>query len=382
LITKRKFIKKSLLCAGAAGCGFLNLSPALPDLSLSYQDQTSPDFKESWKIESKFYINTPKGVKCLLCPNECKMLINEIGDCKTRVNIENRLICIAYGNPCAIHVDPIEKKPLFHFYPGSYAYSIATGGCNLACLNCQNWEISQSSPSTTKNYDLPPKQVVEKCIENNCKSISYTYSDPVAFFEYTLETAKIAREREIKNVIVSAGYINEKPLKEWCNYIDAAHIDLKSFANEIYEMLNAGKLEPVLNTLKVLKEAGVWLEIVNLIIPSWTDDLEMIKRMCGWLTENGFENTPLHFSRFQPLYKLANLPSTPVSVLENAHDIAINEGLKFVYIGNVPGTLAENTYCPNCKKIAIARRGFRILENNIEKGNCKYCNSIIPGYWN
>jgi len=383
IFTKREFIRRSILGTGAAGCGLFNCNSSLSSFIpvTEKQQEIIGEFKESWQIESRYYINTPKGLKCQICPNECKMLINETGDCKTKINIDNRLICIAYGNPCAIHIDPIEKKPLYHFYPGSSAYSIATAGCNLACLNCQNWEISQSSPRSTRNYDLPPEKVVEECLENQCKSVAYTYSDPVAFYEYTMDTAIIAREKGIKNVIVSAGYINEKPLREWCKYIDAAHIDLKSFSNEIYEMLNAGKLDPVLNTIKILKEEGIWFEIINLVIPTWTDDLDMIKRMCQWLAVNGFKDTPLHFSRFHPLYKLANLPATPVTTLERAREAALSEGLDFVYIGNVPGTLAENTFCPACKKTVIARKGFRIIENNQVNGRCKNCKSLIPGHW-
>jgi pyruvate formate lyase activating enzyme len=332
-------------------------------------------------IEAKYYISTPKGLKCLLCPNECKMLPNETGDCRTRINIDNRLMCIAYANPCAIHIDPIEKKPFYHFLPTSQSYSIATAGCPLACLNCQNWEISQSSPLKTRNYDLPPEKVVEECIANKCQSIAYTYSDPVAFYEYVLDTSIIAREKGIKNVVVSSGYINEKPLREWCKYIDAATIDIKSFSNEIYEMLNAGKLDPILNSLKIFKEEGIWLEISNLVVPTWTDDLELIKKMCAWFAENDFLDTPLHFLRFHPQYKLANLPATPVSVLTRAREIAIAAGLKYVYIGNVPGTDAENTSCPQCKKIVMERKGFQILNTNLVDGKCKYCGSFINGVW-
>ncbi|MCD4682394.1 MAG: AmmeMemoRadiSam system radical SAM enzyme, partial [Bacteroidales bacterium] len=265
----------------------------------------------------------------------------------------------------------------------SKAYSIATAGCNLACLNCQNWEISQTSPKKTRNYDLPPEKVVEEAIQNKCKSIAYTYSDPVAYYEYALDTAKIAKQEGIKNVVVSAGYIHEKPLREWCKYIDAANIDLKSFSNEIYEMLNAGTLEPVLNTLKILKEENVWLEITNLIVPDWTDDMELIKKMCDWLANNGFENTPLHFSRFHPQYKLTNLPATPSSVLNKARDIAHNAGLNYVYIGNVPGIDATNTYCPDCKKLIIERKGYHITTKKVNSsGNCEFCKAPISGVWN
>jgi pyruvate formate lyase activating enzyme len=379
-ISKREFLKASLcgVCGVALGSvdafagGVLKMDAARP---------LPPEKLWKWSKEAYHYIQTPKGMRCLICPNECDITPEEPSDCRTRISVDNKLYTIAYGNPCAVHVDPIEKKPLYHFLPSSSAFSIATAGCNLACLNCQNWSISQADPRDTRNYDLMPKAVVEECKKNGCKSIAYTYSDPVAFYEYAYDTAAIAREHGIKNVVVTAGYINEKPLKQFCEVIDAANVDLKSFSEEIYMMLNAGKLEPVLNTLKTMKDAGVWLEITNLVVPSWTDDFDMIEEMCRWLYQNGFEGYPLHFSRFTPQYKLTNLPSTPESTLNKARDIALNQGLKFVYIGNVPGTEAVNTYCPGCDKILIERRGFSIIQNNINDNKCKSCGEVIPGVW-
>lgn len=383
-ISKREFIKRSILGIGSVRCGLCSLDLFAHPFNLNLNNNISTiagDDIDKWTIEARHFVHTPKGIKCLICPNECKILPGEDGDCHTRINIDGMLYYIAYGNPCAVHVDPIEKKPLYHFYPSSKAFSIATAGCNLACLNCQNWEISQTSPRKTRNYDLMPKDVVDQCIKNECKSIAYTYSDPVAFYEYAYDTSIAAHEHGIKNVLVSAGYINRDPLKELCKYTDAANIDLKSFSNEIYEMLNAGKLEPVLETLKILKSEGVWLEITNLVVPSWTDDMDMIKKMCDWLADNGFADTPLHFSRFHPLYKLTELPSTPVSTLKEARKIAQSRGLDYVYIGNVPGTDAENTYCPRCKKLILERKGFHILQNNLQQNKCSFCNSTIAGEW-
>ena len=331
--------------------------------------------------EAMHYINTARGIRCQICPNECDIKPGETGDCRTRIIKNGKLYTSAYGNPCAIHVDPIEKKPLNHFYPQSKAFSIATAGCNLACLNCQNWTISQKAPDETQNYHLPPEDVIKQAEKHQCKSIAYTYSEPIVYYEYTYDTAKLAREQGIKNVFVSAGYINEKPLKEISKYLDAANIDLKSFSEDIYARLNAGKLAPVLRTLKILKDEGVWLEITNLIIPTWTDDFEMIEKMCKWLKTNGFEDTPLHFSRFRPMYKLTQLPATPVSVLTKAREIAINTGLHYVYIGNVPGSKAQNTYCPSCGNLLIERRGYVILQNNIENGKCNKCKTHIAGVW-
>ena len=208
---------------------------------------------------------------------------------------------MAYGNPCSFNIDPIEKKPLYHFYPGSRAYSIATAGCNLVCLNCQNWTISQTSPDKTRNYDLSPEDVVKDCIKNNCESIAYTYSEPTTFYEYVYETARIAKRAGVKNIMISNGYINTEPLKKLCPVIDAVNIDLKAFSESTYLKLTGGKLQPVLDSLKVYLDMGVWLEITNLVIPTWNDNLNEIKEMCRWLNNNGFSKTPLHFSRFYPI---------------------------------------------------------------------------------
>jgi pyruvate formate lyase activating enzyme len=305
-----------------------------------------------------------------------------LSDCRNRRVYNGKLYTIAYGNPCAIHIDPIEKKPLYHFHPGSNAFSIATAGCNLACLNCQNWTISQSSPEDTRNYDLMPDNVVSQALQYKCASIAYTYSEPITFYEYVYDTGELAHGAGIKNVLVSAGYIHTEPLLNLCRVIDGANIDLKSMEDSIYLKLNAGKLQPVLDCLKTLKDEGIWLEITNLVVPSWTDDLDMIKKMCGWLTENGFDDTPLHFSRFHPQYKLQRLPATPVNTLDSARKIAVAEGLKYVYIGNVPGNNATDTVCPDCHTVLVDRSGYQINQVRIKDGRCEKCGKAIPGRWN
>ena len=373
MLTKREFIKLSLTCGVVL--------PVVDAFAVDAIDIVSSINKNKNMIPAKYFVDTPRGIKCKLCPSACVLKEGEMGDCRTRKNIDGVLYSLAYGNPCAIHVDPIEKKPLNHFLPGSRSLSIATAGCNLACLNCQNWQISQKSPLDTTNYDLMPVDVVEMAIEKDCSSIAYTYTEPIVYYEYMYDTAKRAKEAGIKNVMVSAGYIEERPLRELCPVIDAANIDLKSFSNEIYEMLNAGSLDPVLRTLKILKKESVWLEITNLIVPDWTDDPDMIKRMCDWLYDNGFENTPLHFSRFTPMYKLKRLPATPVEMLNKAYDIAHNAGLKYIYTGNVPGHPAQDTYCPKCKKKLVDRSGYKIGEVHIKNGKCEYCNESIAGVW-
>ncbi len=372
-MNKRDFIKYSFL--GTCALGFSKVNAITKSISFIQDDLWK------WSKLSTHYIDTPRGAKCLICPNECTLKEGEVGDCRSRLNYKGKIYSIGYGNPCSLHVDPIEKKPLYHFLPESRTYSLAVAGCNLACLNCQNWQISQVSPKETRNYELMPDQVHQQAAYYNCKSIAYTYSEPIAFYEYFLDSSRIAHEHGIKNVMVSAGYINENPLREVAKYVDAANIDLKSFSDETYARLNAGSLQPVLNTLKILKDEGVWLEITNLIVPEWTDDLDMIERMCKWLYKNGFDDTPLHFSRFTPMYKLTHLPSTPVSVLNKAYDIARNEGIKYVYVGNVPGSDNQNTYCPNCKEVVIERKGYKILQNNVKNSKCNYCGTSIAGVW-
>ena len=363
---KREFLKCLAVCGGV----------------LAFDPFKMMALVESGELkEASYYIKTPRGIKCQICPNECIIKTGEIGDCRTRLRKGDKLYTIAYSNPCSLHIDPIEKKPLYHFLPSSTIYSVAIAGCNLICLNCQNWSISQTSPTKTRNYNVPPTKLVEQAIKNNCKSIAYTYSEPIVFYEYMRDSAVIAKQKKIKTVMVSAGYINEKPLREVAKYLDAANIDLKSFSDEIYLKLCAGKLEPVLRTLKILKEMNVWLEITNLVVPSWTDDLKMIRKMCKWLKTNNFDDTPIHFSRFYPHYKLTQLPPTPVLTLENARKVALEEGLKHVYVGNVPGTKSSNTVCPHCKNTIVERKGYRIFKKNIKAGKCGVCGKPVAGVW-
>lgn len=321
-------------------------------------------------------------LQCKLCPRNCVLGSRQRGTCGVRENIGGKLFTMVYGIPCAINIDPIEKKPLFHFLPGTTVFSIATAGCNLKCKFCQNWDISQSKPENTKNTPLLPVEVVQAAKENGCPSIAYTYSEPVIFYEYMLETAKLARKERIKNTMHSSGYINPEPLKELCNYMDAANIDLKGFTESFYQEMCEGSLAPVLQTLRILKQKGVWLEITNLIIPTKNDDTTNIRKMCEWIRDSLGADVPLHFSRFFPMHKMKDLPPTPVSTLEKAYNIAKKVGLKYVYIGNIPGHKAENTICPSCRRTLIARKGYYIFENNIlSNGRCKFCSKKVPGVW-
>jgi pyruvate formate lyase activating enzyme len=372
-ISKREFLRQCAFCASGLALGAYR-----PNVfSISSNNDLGKFSKEAL-----FYSKTADGLQCEKCPHGCLLLNDgDVGFCRNRVASSGKIYSIAYGNPCAVHIDPIEKKPFFHFHPTTHAFSIAVAGCNFRCLNCQNWQISQVSPKESDNIDLMPEEVIKACIAAKCESIAYTYSEPTTFYEYAYETAKLAKEQKIHNLWKSNGYINEKPLRQLCKVLDAANIDLKIYDEEIYKKLSSGKLTPVLRTLKVLREEGVWLEITNLVIPTWTDNFDTIKRMCEWLCANGLSDAPLHFSRFTPLYKLSQLPSTPTETLEKAHTIAKESGIKFVYLGNVAGHWAENTYCPKCKKTIVERRVFTILSNHIVKGKCKFCGERISGVW-
>ena len=369
--SKRIFVKKCL--AFSAGIACMPGSAVMKSLI--------SDEQGIYKKIAMFQEETPRGIMCRICPNECVLKEGETSKCNNRRVHDSKLWTMAYGNPCSANVDPVEKKPMYHFFPGSRAYSIATAGCNLVCLNCQNWTISQTSPDKTRNYDLMPEKVVQESIKNNCRSIAYTYSEPTTFYEYTYETAVLARKAGVRNIVKSNGYINPDPLKKLCSVIDAANIDLKSFSDSTYLRLTGGKLQPVLDSLKIYKDMGVWLEITNLIVPTWSDNIDEIGRMYKWLSENGFKDTPVHISRFYPMYKLEQLPPTPVEILKNAARIAIGEGLLYVYVGNVPGDEISDTKCPSCGTIVVARQGYRITTNNITGGKCNKCGKEIKGVW-
>ncbi|MEI6048121.1 MAG: AmmeMemoRadiSam system radical SAM enzyme [Bacteroidota bacterium] len=370
-ISKRDFLKKSL----AFSAGVISF-PGHSLLSGIVSEQ-----KGIYKKIALFQEETARGIMCRICPNECVLKEGELSKCNNRKVHKSVLYTLAFGNPCSVNVDPVEKKPLYHFLPGSRAYSIATAGCNLVCLNCQNWTISQTSPDKTRNYDLMPEKVVEECIKNNCRSIAYTYSEPITFYEYVYETATLAKKAGIKNIIKSNGYINAEPLKKLCSVIDGANIDLKAFSESTYLKLTGGKLQPVLDTLKIYKDMGVWLEITNLVVPAWTDNLGDIRNMCRWLSDNGFRDTPIHFSRFYPIHKLEQLAPTPVEILNSASHIASEEGLKYVYTGNVPGDEKSDTKCPFCNSTIVVRQGFRIVSNIITGGKCPKCGKTIDGVW-
>ncbi|MDD4271966.1 MAG: AmmeMemoRadiSam system radical SAM enzyme [Patescibacteria group bacterium] len=332
--------------------------------------------------EAKFYKKLDdKTVACELCHQACIIKNNSTGICRVRKNINGELFSLAYGYPVALNVDPIEKKPLFHFQPGSLSYSLGTLGCNFKCLNCQNWELSQALgiEQKIKNINfMDPEKIVGDALINACSSISYTYNEPTVFAEYALKIMKLAHEKNLKNVWVSNGYMSKRCLEKIIPCLDAINVDLKSFDADFYLKNCGAKLQPVLNNLKTIKSSGVHLEITTLIIPRLTDDLDMLKSLAEFIAHELGADTPWHVSKFSPAvsWKLKKTPATAEEIIFEACDIGKNAGLKYVYAGNVPGDERENTYCPACSELAISRFGYDI-DRQDKHGRCAYCDNNL-----
>jgi pyruvate formate lyase activating enzyme len=319
-----------------------------------------------------------KKVRCLLCPNECRIANGGRGDCGVRENRAGVLYTLVYGQPCAVHVDPIEKKPLFHFHPGSQAYSLATAGCNFNCRFCQNWEISQRRPEQVKAISLPPADVIRQAQSQACPIIAYTYSEPVVFFEYMRACASLGKEKGIPNVMISNGFIQKKPLQELCRLLGAIKIDLKAFTEDFYREQCAGELQPVLDTLLTIRSENIWFEIVVLLIPGLNDSRQEIEAMSRWIVRELGPDVPLHFSRFSPTFMMKNIPPTPAETLHLARKIAQSVGIKFCYVGNLLSA-AGDTYCPSCGKVLIQRLMYSIEKPGLKGNCCKFCQTVIPG---
>ena len=285
-------------------------------------------------MECKYYKQLENGrVECQLCPHHCRIDDGKTGLCRSRRNKGGVLVSEVYGSPCSLAIDPIEKKPLYHFHPGTTCLSIACTGCNFRCLNCQNHEISQVSPSEVGHYELSPEEVIELCLKHHCPGIAYTYTEPLTYLEYITDIAQLAHQAGLWNILVTAGYVCQEPLKDLLPFLDAANIDLKSFSDDIYMKVSGGHLQPVLDTILTMRDAGVWIELTNLVIPKINDDMQMIRQMCRWIVDNGLADCPLHFSRFFPRYKMEDTPPTPIQTLKEAKQIALEEGIKYVYLG-------------------------------------------------
>ncbi len=320
-------------------------------------------------------------VGCRLCPNQCLISPGKRGDCQVRENQGGELKTLVYGRPCSLNHDPIEKKPLFHYRPGTMAFSLATAGCNFKCRFCQNWEISQFPPEKVPSRDASPEAIVTMASSADSRSIAFTYSEPVVYYEFVRDICRAARGTGLGRVIISNGYIEREPLEKLLPDLDAVKIDFKSFSEGFYGSVCSGHLQPVLGSIELIKAKGVWLELVVLIIPTLNDNPREIEMMCRWIFQKLGPDVPLHFSRFHPTFKMTDLPPTPVETLEKAREIGLNAGLHYVYAGNVPGHPSENTYCPYDKTLLIERVGFEVVKNAIVNGACPKCGKKIPGVW-
>jgi pyruvate formate lyase activating enzyme len=367
-ISRRSFLKKSTIAA--AGTTLVPLSAI-----------GKANDKFSWK-EARYYQKlSDNKVRCTLCPWQCLVSDGKRGHCDVRLNNGGKYYSLVYGRVSAHHNDPIEKKPFYHFLPGTTAFSIATTGCNVDCKFCQNWELAQRMPEDVYSVNMSPGDIIRYAKQWDCKSIAYTYNEPTIFTEFIYDIAARSKENGIRNVIISNGFINKKPLMDLCKVIDGYKVDLKGFTQEFYSNVVSGILDPVLETLVTLKSEGIWTEIVYLVVPTLNDNLKDIKKMVKWLYNELGPEVPIHFSRFYPKYKLKNLPPTPVATLERARNAGLEAGLHYVYMGNIPGHKSENTYCPGCKKILIGRVGYRIFNNKIKNGKCDSCGHQISGFW-
>jgi len=330
--------------------------------------------------EAMFYRAGPgQHVTCALCPHGCRIPPGGVGICCVRENRAGTLVTRVYGKAVAAHVDPIEKKPLFHFQPGSRSFSIATVGCNLACAHCQNAEISQMPADRGRiaGEDLPPEAVVSRALDAGCASVSYTYTEPTVYYEYAYDTARLAAAAGLKNVFVTNGYTQAEPLRAIQPWLHAANVDLKSFRDDFYRRVCRGRLQPVLDTLALLKSLGVWLEVTTLVIPGWNDDPGELRDLAAFL--RGLDpEIPWHVSAFHPTYRMTDRPRTPVAALREARRIGLEQGLLYVYTGNAPGDDGENTICPACGACAIRRHGFRVVERNLDGDRCAACGHRLP----
>jgi len=381
----RRSFMKCALASGAAlggGCALGLTGVAEPAAAMPSGAASDTEDDADFIVEAQFYQKLPnRKIKCKLCPRECTVGDKERGYCGVRENRGGVYYTLVHSRVCAAHVDPIEKKPLFHYLPGTTAFSIPTAGCNVNCKFCQNWDISQSRPEQVPSHYMPPHSVAELAKQYSCPTIAYTYSEPVVFAEYLMDAADAGHAAGVRSIVVSNGYMQEEALKTAYGKMDAIKIDLKSFTESYYSKVVTGQLKPVLDSLVTLRKMGKWTEIVYLVLPTLNDSDEEFRGLAQWIKANLGVDVPLHFTQFHPEYLLKNLPITPVPTLERAKAIADAEGLHYVYIGNVPGHPSQNTYCPKCRKMLVERVGFTASQVLIRKNSCPYCQQTIAGIW-
>lgn len=375
-VNRRMLLKRAaqFSCAAAAGIAGFRLLGSFEALCASRNEYyIKPAIM--WKRL------TGKDVECRLCPNGCIIGEGERGICRVRKNVGGSLYTLVYSRIAAAHIDPVEKKPMFHFLPGSTAFSVATAGCNLSCQFCQNWELSQVNPEDIDAVEISPSALSAKALSSNSKIIAYTYNEPTVQAEYIIDSSAEAKKNGIHPIIISNGYIRPEAGRVLAKNLDGIKIDLKAFSEKFYSTICGGSLKAVQENLVSIHGLGKWLEIVVLVIPSLNDSVLEIKAMCQWIVKNLSADIPVHFTRFHAMYRIQNIPPTPVSTLERCRTIAYDSGIRYPYIGNVPGHRWENTWCHKCGRLLISRSGFFHIENHIDRGRCPYCSTKIPGYW-
>ena len=383
-LTRREFLFRAAAVGGACAAGtLLEVSPAAGQDQAAGAGMAGVGIKANLSDhEVMFYQKLPgQKVRCGICPRECLVPEGQRGWCGVRENHNGSYRLLVYGKVVSAHIDPIEKKPLYHYLPGTTALSVATAGCNFECKFCQNWEISQVRPEQIPAADLPPAKLVKVAKARKVPTLAFTYNEPVIFYEYAHDAAKLARTAGIGSAMISNGFIREKPFRQLCEHLTAVKVDLKSFTDRFYRTICRGRLKPVLNTILTARKIGIHLELVVLVIPTLNDGDEELKNMAKWIVDNLGPDVPLHFSRFNPMYRLRNLPPTPLRTLQRAHQIARDAGVHYVYIGNVPMNPANHTYCHKCGKRVIKRLGFLVRENLLRDGKCPNCGTAIPGVW-
>ena len=377
-VDRRCFLRCVMASGAALAVG--EYSPPLTALAMQAGVQKQDD--SQFTVEARFYQKLEnKKIKCKLCPRECTVGDRERGYCGVRENRGGTYYSLVHSRVCAAHVDPIEKKPLFHYLPGTVAFSLATAGCNVNCKFCQNWDISQSRPEQVPAEYTPPRRVADLAGQYGCPTIAYTYSEPVVFSEFLMDAADAGHEAGIRSVVVSNGYMQQESLKAAYGKMDAVKIDIKAFSESYYKDVVTGQLKPVLDSLVTLRKMDKWTEIVYLVVPTLNDDDAGFQGLARWIKANLGVDVPLHFTQFHPEYLLKNLPITPLPTLERAKAIADAEGLHYVYIGNVPGHPAQNTYCPKCRRMLVERVGFTASRMLIRKDCCPFCQHPVPGIW-
>ncbi len=391
-LTRRQFLQQGILAAIGAGLVSCDgwqqptaMPPATPTRSVTATPELSPTAAAAPGTglhEAEYYVQLDDNrVQCQVCFRRCIVPEGGRGFCRNKVNVEGRYFTLVYGRPSALQIDPIEKEPSFHFWPGATIFCTGTASCNNRCKFCQNWHLSQRSFEEIDHVLISPAETVALAQEMGCDAVSFTYNEPTVFYEHMFDVAKEAQRQGMGTLFHTNGGMNQEPLAALLEIMDAVTVDLKAFTPEFYREVSSSELEPVLRTLQQIHRSGRHLEIVNLMIPTLNDNLDDVRRMCQWIGEILSPQVPLHFTRFHPAYKLTSLPPTPVETLEGAAQVADEEGLDYVYVGNVPGHERNSTFCPSCGKRIIGRAHFNVLSLDVVQGECRFCGHRIAGIW-